>query len=122
MPNSTPMPTILSFLIAFLIRSDVHFVPLGSGAHMCDDISVFFHTSTSNFCCNGNTNHIYHTHNSPTSRGKYRWMTLTSPLTVYPLWYRVTYTTNRSSINSLRYSPLMVLLCRTLNISGPLGG
>ncbi|KAK6218093.1 hypothetical protein QIS74_02557 [Colletotrichum tabaci] len=32
-------------------------------------------------CCqNGNTNHKYHTNNSPTSRGKYRWITLAFPV------------------------------------------
>src|SRR4051812_8042093 len=99
MANSTPIPATFSRLMAFLIRSDVHFFPFGSAGYMCDDITLFFHISTSTFCCHGNTNHMYYTHNAPTSRGKYRWMILTSPLMLYPLWYRVTKTTNWSSIN-----------------------
>jgi hypothetical protein len=49
-------------------------------------------------------------------------MILTLLLTLYPLWYCVINTTILFLMNILRYPPLMVLLCRTLNISGPLAG
>lgn len=71
---------------------------------------------------NGTTNHLYQTTNSPTSRGKYRWMIFTSALYCSPLWYCVTNTTMPSSMNKFRNRPCMVLLCLTLNISGPRAG
>ncbi|KAI0603804.1 Telomere-associated helicase, partial [Pyrenophora tritici-repentis] len=74
-------------------RSVVHLRPLGSAGHICDETASFSHTNASSRCWNGNTSHMYHTTSSPTSRGKYRWIILTSPLTLYPLWYRVTNTT-----------------------------
>jgi hypothetical protein len=110
---------MLSHLIAFRIHSDVHFFSSESADHICDKIVLFSHTSTFNFYCNNNINHIYHIHNVSTSQNKYRWMILTLPLILYPLWYRITKTINWSSMKILRYSPLTVLLCRILNISNP---
>ncbi|KAF2175247.1 hypothetical protein K469DRAFT_765594, partial [Zopfia rhizophila CBS 207.26] len=85
-------------------------------------MASFSHTITSNHYWNGNTNHKYHTNNSPTSRGKYLWMILTSPLTAYLLWYLVTNITILSSMKMFLCPSFVVLLWRILNISSTLTG
>jgi hypothetical protein len=117
---SCPIPIWLSRFNAFRNLSVVYLRLLGSAGHMCDDTASFSYTNASNRCWNGNTNYKYYTTNLPTSRGKYWWIMLTSLLTLYPLWYRVTNTTIPSLINMLRCPPLIVLLCWTLNILGSL--
>ncbi|CEN60854.1 hypothetical protein ASPCAL07526 [Aspergillus calidoustus] len=52
-----------------------------------------------NCSVNGNTNHMYHTINSPTARGTYQWISLMLLLAWNPLWYAVTTVTIPSLIN-----------------------
>ena len=47
------------------------------------------HCSCSICRWNGRTSHRYHTTNSPTSRGRYRWMIRALNVAEFPLWYRV---------------------------------
>lgn len=48
---------------------------------------------------------------------KYRWISLTSPLRLYPLWYLVAITIRPFFTSRLRCSPVGVLRCRIDNIS-----
>lgn len=77
--QSCPNPIRLSRFNASRNCFGVYLRLLGSGGHMCDETASFSHTDTSIRCWNGNINHMYYTTNSTTSRGKYRWMILTSP-------------------------------------------
>jgi hypothetical protein len=71
---------------------------------------------------NGNTSHMYHTTNSPTARGMYRWINLMSLLAWNPLWYAVTTMTMPSLMNTFRWRLACVLTCWTLNSSGARAG
>lgn len=68
-------------------RSDDHSCPLASGPQthasrlrlaLAPAASIVCDYCTRNRCSNGMANYKYHTTNSPTSRGTYRWMTLAS--------------------------------------------
>ncbi|KAL4982113.1 hypothetical protein BDW68DRAFT_171369, partial [Aspergillus falconensis] len=59
---------------------------------------------------------------SPTARGKYRWMILTSLLAWNPLWYAVTNTTIPSSMKMFRRWLVSVLTCWMLKSSGARAG
>jgi hypothetical protein len=60
---------------------------------------------------NGNTNHMYHTTNSPTARGMYWWINLISLLAWNPLWYAVTTITSPSLMNMFWCRLAYVLTC-----------
>ena len=87
----------------------------GSPAAICLQV-------TANWRTNGKTSHRYQITNSPTSRGRYRWMILTSFVAWNPLWYAVTITTIPSSINIFRRWLVSVFTCWILNNSGALAG
>lgn len=67
--------------------------------------------------CTGSTNQRYMITRLLRLIGKYRWISSTSPLRLYPLWYQVAIITRLFFTNRLRCSPVGVLRCLTDNNS-----